>query len=54
MSNAANASDVTIASPSKADRKVADFNAVTDYLELIWNGTGWMVTANIGVALASS
>ena len=54
MSNASNASDVTIASPSNADRKVADFNAVTDYLELIWNGTGWMVTANIGVALAAS
>ena len=54
MSNASNASDVTIASPSNSDRKVADFNAVTDYLELIWNGSGWMVTANIGVALAAS
>jgi len=54
MSDDSNPSDVTIASPSNADRKVADFAEVTDYLELIWNGSGWMVIANAGVALAAS
>lgn len=46
MSNADNSSTVSIAHHPSSDPEVATFDAVDEYLLLIWAGTEWATIAN--------
>ena len=50
MSDASNPSTVTVSKHETSSPEVFTFNALTDWLVLMWDGTAWVTVKNRDVA----